>query len=288
MTTPGEVLGVSNLEQVEACLAQKLLLPREPLLASNFDVSYMARTSRDVGGDFLDYFYLADERLRIYLGDVVGKGLPAAMFAGLAIGTLRSIHKTGETPAAVPETFNKRLRVRPDPSRYCATQYAVLDPLTLELSVANAGIPLPLHLSAIGCSLLGEGGLPSGLFDFAQYDRFTYQLVPGDAVLFTTGGLLEASDSHQEGFGIARLIEVCGEAGCSHPDRLLRAVFTRVKEFANANRQDDMTAVVIKCPRAIMTPLCPQIIQFGNMSAAPEGLKLASGSSACRVASNFE
>ena len=246
MTTPGEVLGYSDLEQVEACLAQKLLLPREPLLASNFEVSYMVRTSHDVGGDFLDYFYLADERLGIYLGDVVGKGLPAAMFAGLAIGTLRSIHKTGETPAAVLETFNRRLRVRPDPFRYCATQYAIFDPLTLELSLANAGIPPPLHISASGCCLLGEGGLPSGLFDSAEYDQFTFQLVPGDAVLFTTDGLLEAKDSHEEEFGMARLIDVCAEAGRSHPDRLLRAVFTRVKEFANANQQDDMTAVVLK------------------------------------------
>ncbi len=246
MTTPSDVLGFSDLEQVEACLAQKLLLPREPLLASNFEVSYMVRTSRDVGGDFLDYFYLADERLGIYLGDVVGKGLPAAMFAGLAIGTLRSIHKTGEAPAAVLEVFNRRLRVRPDPFRYCATQYAVFDPLTLELCLANAGIPLPLHLSASGCRLLGEGGLPSGLFDLAEYDQDTVQLVPGDAVLFITDGLPEAMDSHGEEFGMARLIDVCAEVGCGHPDRLLRAVFTRVEEFANANRRDDMTAVVLK------------------------------------------
>jgi sigma-B regulation protein RsbU (phosphoserine phosphatase) len=246
VTTPGEVLGFSDLEQGEACLAHKLLLPREPLLASNFEISYMVRTSRDVGGDFLDYFYLADERLGIYLGDVVGKGLPAAMFAGLAIGTLRSIHKTGETPAAVLEAFNKRLRVRPDPFRYCATQYAVFDPLTLELSVANAGIPLPLHLSASGCRLLGEGGLPSGLFDLTQYEQYTFQLVPGDAILFTTDGLPEARDSDGEEFGMAQLIDVCAEVGCGRPDRLLRAVFTRVKEFASANRQDDMTAVVLK------------------------------------------
>jgi sigma-B regulation protein RsbU (phosphoserine phosphatase) len=246
VTTPSDVLGFSDLEQVEACLAQKLLLPREPLLASNFEVSYMVRTSRDVGGDFLDYFYLADERLGIYLGDVVGKGLPAAMFAGLAIGTLRSIHKTGEAPAAVLEVFNRRLRVRPDPFRYCATQYAVFDPLTLELCLANAGIPLPLHLSASGCRLLGEGGLPTGLFESAKYDQHTFQLVPGDAVLFITDGLPEAMDSHGEEFGMARLIDVCAEVGCGHPDRLLRAVFSRVKEFANANRQDDMTAVVLK------------------------------------------
>jgi serine phosphatase RsbU (regulator of sigma subunit) len=246
VTTPGEVLGFSDLEQVEACLAQKLLLPREPLLASNFEVSYMVRTSRDVGGDFLDYFYLADERLGIYLGDVVGKGLSAAMFAGLAIGTLRSIHKTGETPAAVLETFNRRLRVRADPFRYCATQYAIFDPLTLELSLANAGIPLPLHLSASGCCLLGEGGLPSGLFDSAKYDQFTFQLVPGDAVLFTTDGLPEAKDSNGKEFGMSRLIDTCAEVDCGHPDRLLRAVFTRVRKFADANRQDDMTAVVLK------------------------------------------
>jgi len=246
VTTPGEVLGFSDLEQVEACLAQKLLLPREPLLASNFEVSYMVRTSRDVGGDFLDYFYLADERLGIYLGDVVGKGLSAAMFAGLAIGTLRSIHKTGETPAAVLETFNRRLRVRADPFRYCATQYAIFDPLTLELSLANAGIPFPLHLSASGCCLLGEGGLPSGLFDSAKYDQFTFQLVPGDAVLFTTDGLPEAKDTNGEEFGMSRLIDICGEVGCGHPDRLLRAVFTRVRKFADASGQDDMTAVVLK------------------------------------------
>jgi phosphoserine phosphatase RsbU/P len=246
VATPGELLGFSDLEQGEACLAHKILLPREPLLAPNFEVSYMVRTSRDVGGDFLDYFYLADHRLGIYLGDVVGKGLPAAMFAGLAIGTLRSIHKTGESPAAVLETFNKRLRVRPDPFRYCATQYAVFDPLTLELSVANAGIPLPLHLSASGCRLLGDGGLPSGIFDFARYDQYTFQLARGDAIFFTTDGLPEAKDSNGEDFGMARLVEVCAEAGCTRPDRLLRAVFARVKEFASAKQQDDMTAVVLK------------------------------------------
>jgi phosphoserine phosphatase RsbU/P len=243
---PGELLGFSEFEQGEACLAHKLLLPREPLLTPQFEVSYMVRTSRDVGGDFLDYFYLSDERLGIYLGDVVGKGLPAAMFAGLAIGTLRSIHKTGQTPAAVLETFNRRLRVRPDPFRFCATQYAVFDPSTLRLSLANAGIPAPLHLSADGCRPLGEGGLPSGLFDFAKYDHFTFQLVPGDAILFTTDGLPEAKNFSGDEFGMAQLLDVCADVGCDRPDRLLRAIFTRVKAFAGATQQDDMTAVVLK------------------------------------------
>lgn len=246
MKASGDVLGFSELEQVEACLAQKLLLPREPLVAPSFEISYMVRTFRDVGGDFLDYFYMADQRLGIYVGDVLGKGLAAAMFAGLAIGTLRSIHKTGVGPAAVLADFNKYLRVRPDPFRFCATQYAVFNPLTLELCVANAGIPFPLHISPHGCHPLGEGGLPSGLFDIADYQQHSFQLAPGDAVLFTTDGLPEAKNEDGEDFGMERLIEACAEVGCSSPDRLLRNVFARVKNFASAKQQDDMSAVVLK------------------------------------------
>ncbi|MGH9712172.1 MAG: PP2C family protein-serine/threonine phosphatase [Candidatus Acidiferrales bacterium] len=246
MKALGDVLGFSELEQVEACLAQKLLLPREPLVAPSFAISYMVRTFRDVGGDFLDYFYLGDRRLGIYLGDVVGKGLAAAMFAGLAIGTLRSVHKTGVGPAAVLAAFNKYMRVRPDPFRFCATQYAVFDPQTRELSVANAGIPLPLHISAKGCHPLGEGGIPSGIFDFSKYEEHNFQLSTGDAVLFTTDGLPEAKDINGQDFGMERLIGACAEVGCSSPDRLLRNVFTRVKDFASAAQQDDMSAVVLK------------------------------------------
>lgn len=104
------------------------------------------RTFDEVGGDFLDYFLLSDGMLGIYVCDVVGKGLPAALYAALAAGTLRSIKKTGEEPSAVLELFNKRLLVRPVPVRYCASQYAVFDPRTLELRLGNAGLPLSLHL----------------------------------------------------------------------------------------------------------------------------------------------
>lgn len=246
MKASRDILGYSELEQIEACLAQKLLLPREPLVAPSFEVSYMARTFRDVGGDFLDYFYLADQRVGIYVGDVLGKGLAAAMFAGLAVGTLRSVHKTGVGPAAVLAAFNRYLRVRPDPFRFCATQYAVFDPLTRELAVANAGIPLPLHISTKGCHPLGGGGIPSGLFDSSDYEQHTVRLSPGDAVLFTTDGLPEAHNVEGEEFGMARLMDACGEVGCSSPDRLLRNVFARMKDFASASQQDDMSAVVLK------------------------------------------
>jgi serine phosphatase RsbU (regulator of sigma subunit) len=72
----------------------------------NLEVSCLVRSSCDVGVVFLDSFYLSDRRLGIYLGDVVGKGLPAAMSAGLTIRALRSTHTTIALPAAVLETFH--------------------------------------------------------------------------------------------------------------------------------------------------------------------------------------
>lgn len=246
MPTAEKSSGFSEVVVGEAVLIQKLLLPREPLWAPNFEVTYQIRTFSEVGGDFLDYFLLSDGKLGIYIGDVVGKGLPAAMYAALAAGGLRAIKKTGEEPAAVLELFNKRLRVRPVPSRYCATQYAVFDPATRELRLANAGLPLPVHLSAKGCCTIGEGGLPSGLLDCASYEQYSIRLAPGDAVLFTTDGLSEARDKHGNQLDMPRLIDLCAMLDYNSPDLFLRAVFDAIEEFTGGEPSDDMTAAVLK------------------------------------------
>jgi CheY-like chemotaxis protein len=240
-----EQSGVSELVTSEACLIQKTLLPREPLLGLNFEITYLLRAFTEVGGDFLDYFCLSDGKLGIYMGDVTGKGLPAAMYAALAVGALRSIHKTGVEPAAVLNLFNKRLLVRPVPSRYCASQYAIFDSATLELRLANAGLPLPLHLSASGCRPIGDGGLPSGLFGFATYLQSTFQLAQGDAILFATDGLSEARNKHGEPFGTSRLINLCAKLDYNAPDLFLRSLFDVIAQFTERQQSDDMAAVLL-------------------------------------------
>ncbi len=240
-----EQSSVSEVVTSEACLVQKTLLPREPLLGPNFEITYLLRAFSEVGGDFLDYFCLADGKLGIYIGDVTGKGLPAAMYAALAVGALRSIHKTGVEPAAVLNLFNKRLLVRPVPSRYCASQYAIFDPATLELRLSNAGLPLPLHLSAKGCRPIGDGGLPSGLFEFASYLQGTFQLEQGDAVLFATDGLSEARNKHGEPFGMSCLINLCAKLDYNAPDLFLRSVFDAIAEFTQGQQSDDMAAILL-------------------------------------------
>ncbi len=231
----------------EARLLQRAMLPMEPLRAPPVEIVSQFRPVVEVGGDFLDFFLLSDRTVGLYLGDVVGKGLPAAFYAALAVGTLRGINKTGESPSQVLELFNKRLRLRTMPKRYCAVQYAVFDPATRTLRYANAGVPGPLHISARGCQELQLGGLPAGMFDQASYDLSSMRLDSGDSVLFLTDGLPEALNARGEDFGMDRLVEVCAQNRRESADTLLSRVFAAVEEFLDAHsQQDDMTAALLK------------------------------------------
>jgi sigma-B regulation protein RsbU (phosphoserine phosphatase) len=235
----------SELE--EARNLQLSLLPNAPLRVTSAEFTSRFRAAAAVGGDFLDYFHLSDNRIGIYLGDVVGKGLSAAMYAALTVGTLRGIHKTGCPPMTVLSTLNRRLRTRAVQGRYSAVQYAVYDPETRELLYANAGLPRPIHFSNGSCHEVGQGGLPSGLFDEAQYEQYSVILEPGDALLFLTDGLIEAHDAAREEFGTSRVMEICKKYLRSSADDLLGRLFSAVEEFSgHAAPQDDITAALLK------------------------------------------
>ena len=253
MSEPREAAMPPSIEQVrahemeEARFIQQAMVAVEPLKAPPVELAVLFRPVLEVGGDFLDYFWLDDGQLGLYMGDVVGKGLPAALYAALAVGTLRGINKTGEPPTNVLSLLNARLRTRVVPGRYCAVQYAVVDPKTQKVLFANAGLPHPLHISADGCKEIGPGGLPSGLFPDACYEPYTAQMAAGDSILFSTDGITEARNPQDEEFGVDRLIEVCAANRCKHADELLAAIAAAVDAFTAGERQhDDMTAALLK------------------------------------------
>src|ERR1700692_1606998 len=115
MTTtapPVELQAIEKLreeELEEARSIQSAMLPAEPLRAGKVKISYAFQPIAEVGGDFLDYFELADSSVGLYVGDVSGKGLPAAMYAALAVGILRSVHKTDQSPGKILSALHKRL-----------------------------------------------------------------------------------------------------------------------------------------------------------------------------------
>ncbi len=235
------------IEIEEARSIQRAMVCVEPLKLEPVEIASRFRPVVEVGGDFLDYFRLEDHRLGLYLGDVVGKGLAAAMYAALAMGTLRGIHKSNIAPTTVLEQLNDRLRMRIVPGRYCALQYAVYDPATRQLSYANAALPRPILISPNGCREVGEGGLPSGLFAGAQYDAYSAQLEPGEAVLFCTDGITEARNAHDDEFGLERVLAVCEEWTGTDAEGLLDNLFAAVDDFTGDDPpHDDMTAIVLK------------------------------------------
>ena len=238
-----EKLREEELEEARAI--QGVMLPEESLRAEAVTISHQFQPVAAVGGDFLDYFQLTDSSTGLYLGDVSGKGLPAALYAALAVGTLRGVHKTGTMPGDVLTTFNRRLMIRGMPRRHAAVQYALFNPQTHELQIASAGMPGPFHISASGCQVLELSGIPPGLFAGTSYETVAIRLRQGDCILFCTDGITDAFDQDGEQFGVERLRELCDVERPSSPKELLGRVFAEVESFARGREQhDDMAAAV--------------------------------------------
>jgi len=238
-----------DVEKVEAREIQMSLLPAGDLVGNGFEVSCRFTPYSDVGGDFADFFQLPNGIVGLYVGDVVGKGLPAAMYAALVMGMLRGTNKTGEDSGTVLTMLNKRLLVRPITGRYAAMLYAMFDPKTRLLTFSNAGVPYPLHASRVGCTPVGEGGIPSGLFPGVTYGVQTVQLEPGDAVLFATDGLHEMQNCKGEDFGARELARLWSNCAKSPARQSLDLLSGGIREFSDGGHvHDDITLVVLKVP----------------------------------------
>ena len=237
-------------EKDEAREIQSSLLPSGTLRNASIEIAYRFAPFAEVGGDFADFYVLPNGIAGLYIGDVVGKGLAAAMYAALVMGMLRGINKTDEQTSAVLATLNKRLLVRPVQGRFATTLYAAYDPASRELTFSNAGMPYPLLACDSGCRQLREAGLPSGMFPGSSYDIHRVCLSPGDSVLFATDGLHELRGARDDDFGWVRMAEIWWECRERSADESLEFLLQGAKGFAVGGIQhDDITAIALKIPR---------------------------------------
>ncbi|HVM74527.1 MAG TPA: SpoIIE family protein phosphatase [Candidatus Saccharimonadales bacterium] len=257
MVTSAPVQDLAAIEKLreqeleEARIIQGAMLPSQPLHIGSVLISHEFQPVTEVGGDYLDYFELSDGSIGLYVGDVSGKGLPAALYAALAVGTLRGVHKTGQTTSRVLSVLNERLHLRGIPGRHTALQYALFFPATREMRISSAGMPGPVLIRGGECRVLQVAGIPPGLFPGVQYDEFTLKLEYGDSLLFCSDGLTEARDAKEEEFGVEGLQGVCARNAKAAPLDLLEQVFSAVQAFSRETRQwDDMTAAVFHYAQA--------------------------------------
>jgi sigma-B regulation protein RsbU (phosphoserine phosphatase) len=195
-------------ELAQASEIQRSLLPAGPPPCSGYEIAGYSLPCRSVGGDYYDYLQYEDGRLGLVIGDVSGKGLPAALMVSSLQARIQMLSEMTPEPATAMRALNKSLSQRCPLGTFITFFYALLDPATGRMSYTNAGHNYPLLLRAGGqVERLSEGGTVLGLFANTGYEQHQVQLEPGDLLALYSDGVTEATNAEGREFGEQGLIE---------------------------------------------------------------------------------
>jgi phosphoserine phosphatase RsbU/P len=223
-----------------------LLPPTLPKL-ENLDIAAKFVPARAIGGDLYDFVSYSMSRTAIVIGDVSGKGAPAAIYAALVSGILRSHAPIEPGPAEMLSAVNFSLGERRIEGQFVSLIYAVWDDRNRTLQVANSGLPRPIYCHDNTIEVIEATGLPLGLFDDADYDEFTFKAKPGDMFVFFSDGILDAANKAEELFGRERVGEIVAANRAASADVVVKAIFEAVAEHASGEEAfDDQTVVAIR------------------------------------------
>jgi sigma-B regulation protein RsbU (phosphoserine phosphatase) len=223
------------------------LLPHALPKLANLEVAAKFAPARAIGGDLYDFVNYSQSRTAIVIGDVSGKGAPAAIFAALVSGILRSHAPIEPSPSEMLAALNYSLGERKIEAQYVSLIYAVWDDTNRTLQVANSGLPRPMFFHDGKIELIEATGLPLGLFEEADYEEFTFQAKPGDMFVFFSDGILDASNKTGEMFGRRRTEEIVVRCANVSADCAVKSLFKAVAEHASGVETfDDQTIVAIR------------------------------------------
>ncbi|MET3683604.1 serine phosphatase RsbU (regulator of sigma subunit) [Alkalibacillus flavidus] len=205
--------------------------------------------ARLVGGDYFDFYKLSDQKIRVVIGDVMGKGIPAAMLMILTRGAFRSASESTKSPSETLTAMNNAIyddlkQLKSFVTLFCCDW----DLENNRLTYANAGHVYPFHISNHDISSLGDvngimlGGLPDQV-----YDESTVQLEYGDTIFFYTDGIVEAQNVDGEFYGKDRLINVLTEGFNRSVQEIEDNIILSLFEYTNGiNQKDDITMVILQ------------------------------------------
>jgi phosphoserine phosphatase RsbU/P len=253
-------LGIENATLHEALLRQRELdrdlefatqvqlgfLPKSrPKVPSYAFADYYEAALR-IGGDYFDYISLPGGRIAVTLGDVAGKGVPAALLMARLYSSARYQLLTAQTPEAAIAGLNREIASSGLGHRFITFLVLVLDPQTHEAALVNAGHLAPiLHHSHGPLEQIGrnESGLPLGIVPDQEYEAARFRLEPGDAMVMYTDGITEAMNERREIYGRKRLEETIA-AAAGDIDAVVKAIVTDVEDFVGENALRDDTCIV--------------------------------------------
>jgi sigma-B regulation protein RsbU (phosphoserine phosphatase) len=226
---------------------QLRLLPTHPPTHEHAELAVSFLPARAIGGDLYDFLEYSPNQTAIVLGDVSGKAAPAALFAALVSGIMRSAAQQKLPPAAMLAMLNDALQERKLDSQYVVMLFALWNDDNRTLTVANSGAVQPVFCRGGENITVKAEGFPLGMFPNATYEEFNVATQPGDAIVFVSDGILDAENEQGEMYGEERLATLlCGSRDLP-AQHIANAILSDVTQFQGAkDRFDDETIIVLR------------------------------------------
>ena len=233
---------------------QMALLPTGlPKRMKHVDVAARFEPARGLGGDLYDFLAPEPNTLAVAVGDVSGKGVPAALYSAFAGELIRSRTFRRRyaldrfTPSGILESTNMILCERQLEEYFCTLCYALFDFKRRSVTIANSGLPYPVRCRGDEVSQIVLPGIPLGAFAGSKYDELTFDLAAGDVFVFCSDGVFEANDAEGREFGAERLLKAVGDTRQKPAKDIVAAILAAVQEFrGGAPPNDDLTTLAVK------------------------------------------
>jgi phosphoserine phosphatase RsbU/P len=225
---------------------QMHLMPGIAPKIPGLDVALHFQPSSELGGDLYEFLSYGRDRQAIVVGDVSGKGAPAALYGAMASGTLRSLAPLKLSPPDMMKQLNVMFLERKIEGHFITLTYAIWEPRTKSLTLANAGMPLPILVRKGQCRAIRAEGVPLGLLEHTEYQPVTVNLESGDLLAFFSDGITEANNPQQEEFSSRRLENVLRQNAQKPTQEIVNRVFEELRAFeAGRPQRDDQTLVIL-------------------------------------------
>ena len=213
------------------------------------DVYASMDPAKEVGGDFYDFFLVDDDHLCIFIADVSGKGVPAALFMMASMIILANNAQMGKSPAQILTDTNLAICSNNREEMFVTVWLGILEISTGKLTAANAGHEYPVVKQPNGNFEIfkDKHGFVIGGIDGAKYKEYDIMLEPCSRLFIYTDGVPEATNSEKELFGMDRMVVALNKAGNASPKEILETVRKEVNEFVkDAEQFDDLTMLCVE------------------------------------------
>ena len=236
----------AELEQ--AAEIQREFLPAHAPTVPGLDLAGYNAPCRTVGGDYYDFMTYPDGKVAVLVGDVCGKGMPAALLMMSLQARVQVLAQEPDSPAGLVERLNRILTTTSLNNRFVSFFFSLLNPFTGEMVYSNAGHNPPVLLRSDGSLQYLEGGGPVlGILPEICYEEHRCNILPGDVALLYSDGVTEANNSQGEEFGETRLVELLRDTRQQPAIKVLNTITQAVHDWmAGAPAADDITLVVVR------------------------------------------